>query len=402
MDEASNTGSPAARLPRPTAVGLTRRLALAGGASLTVAACGGTLGTGIGGDEPLPPTRPARSGVKVGLILPITGGGATAIALRNAAELALAQFDNPNVQLVVKDDRASPDGARAAAQEALNEGCEILLGPLFAPTVQSAGQVARAAGKPMIAFSSDASVASRGVYLLSFMPEVEVERIVEYAMAQGRKSFAALIPEDSYGAVANTAFQNAVSRRGGRLVAVERFPPERGRVAAAVQRIASVVGGPEPSADALFLPTRGDLLPAIGEQLAAVNFSPSRVKPLGLGQWNEAAVFRIAQLDGGWFAAPDPSGFDNFAQRYRQKYSASPTRIATLSYDATSLMVALVRTQGARRFSDDVLTNPSGFGGADGVFRFKADGTNERALAVNEIRNGQAATLSPAPKSFAA
>ena len=43
-----------------------------------------------------------------------------------------------------------------------------------------------------------------------------------------------------------------------------------------------------------------------------------------------------------------------------------------------------------------------GFNGVDGVFRFRADGTNERGLAVMEIDNNAATVISPAPRSFAA
>ncbi len=383
----------------PTPFGCSRRLLLTSGVALFAASCGGGIPFTANEEPPKPAANPGA--IKVGLVLPLTGGGGAAAGLRNAAELAVAQFENANVELIVKDDKASPEGARAAAQEAINEGAEIILGPLFAPTVRAAGQVAKAAGKPMIAFSSDATVATRGVYLLSFMPETEVERIVDYAMSQGRKSFAALIPEDAYGQVASVAFQNAVSKRGGRIVAMETFPLDKAKMAPQVQKIVAVTTGAAPQADVLFLPTRGDVLPAIAEYLGAANFNPQRVKPVGLGQWNEAAVFRIAQFQGGWFAAPDPAGFDSFAQRYRAKFNAAPTRISTLAYDATSLVVALVRTQGPRRFSEEVLINPSGFGGADGVFRFRADGSNERALAVNEIRSGQAVTISPAAKTFA-
>ncbi|MET0605965.1 MAG: penicillin-binding protein activator, partial [Beijerinckiaceae bacterium] len=215
-----NACPPTASWPR-----LSRRLLAALAGSIMTASCGGGLPFMAGEEPPKPQT--SQNGVKVAVILPLTGGGAAASGLKNGAELAVAQFENANVHLLVKDDKASPEGARAAAQEAIAEGAEIILGPLFAPTVQAAGQVAKTAGKPMIAFSTDASVASRGVYLLSFMPETEVERIVDYAMSQGRRSFAALVPDDAYGNVASIAFQNAVSRRGGRIVAIESFPLDK-------------------------------------------------------------------------------------------------------------------------------------------------------------------------------
>ena len=82
------------------------------------------------------------------------------------------------------------------------------------------------------------------------------------------------------------------------------------------------------------------------------------------------------------------------------KFGSEPPRIATLCYDAVSLVAALARTQGGQRFTDATLTNSSGFNGADGVFRFKPDGTNDRGLSVLQIGNGTTTVLSPAPRSF--
>ncbi|MCA3660608.1 MAG: ABC transporter substrate-binding protein, partial [Methylobacterium sp.] len=139
--------------------------------------------------------------VKVALILPISSqnGQAAAQSLRNAAELAVEDFSGgnaaaSNIQIIVKDDRGTPEGARLAAQEAVQEGAELVLGPLFAPNVQAAAAVLRPAGKPMIAFSSDAGVAQRGVFLLSFLPQTDVQRVVSFAQSRGKKAFAALIP----------------------------------------------------------------------------------------------------------------------------------------------------------------------------------------------------------------
>jgi ABC-type branched-subunit amino acid transport system substrate-binding protein len=107
-------------------------------------------------------------------------------------------------------------------------------------------------------------------------------------------------------------------------------------------------------------------------------------------------------MAGGWFAAPDAGGFNAFSQRYKAKYGSEPARIATLSYDAVALAAALVRTRGSERFSEATLTNPSGFAGQDGVFRFRTDGLNDRGLAVQQVGNGTATVVSPAPKTFGA
>src|SRR5215472_3280618 len=130
------------------------------------------------------PTSIGNGQVKVGLILPMSASGNAGLAatsMKNAAEMALAEFQNPNIQLLVKDDGGSPQGAQQGAQQAVSEGAEIILGPLFALSVPSVAQVTRARGISVIAFSTDSSIASRGVYLLSFLPESDVSRIVQYS-----------------------------------------------------------------------------------------------------------------------------------------------------------------------------------------------------------------------------
>jgi ABC-type branched-subunit amino acid transport system substrate-binding protein len=359
---------------------------------------------------PMQSAPPAMAGttigngpVKVALILPMTGAGQGAVAaqsMRNAAELALSEFQGSDLTLLVKDDAGTPEGAQAAAQQALAEGAELIIGPLFAGSVQAAGQVARQRGKTVIGFSTDAGVATRGVYLLSFLVQEEVDRIVAFAATQGRRSMAALIPETQYGRVAGARLQQAAAQQGIRIVALEYYPP--GQPQTAVQRMGGVIGGPAPQADALFMPDNGDGLPAVAQALQVAGFDPLRVKPLGTGLWDEPRVAALPALQGGWFAAPDKRGFTAFAERYRARFNTDPIRLATLSYDAVTLAAALARMQGAQAFTDAMLTNPAGFAGADGVFRFNPDGTNERALTVQEIRGGTAVAISGAPRTLVA
>ncbi|MGO4386681.1 penicillin-binding protein activator [Microvirga sp. 2YAF29] len=341
--------------------------------------------------------------VKVALILPLSGAGQGAMAgqsMRNAAEMALEEFQNTDITLLVKDDRGTPEGAQDAASQAVAEGAQLIIGPLFSGSVQAAGQVARQSGKPLIAFSTDAGVATPGIYLLSFLVQAEVDRIVSYAASQGRRSMVALIPDTTYGRVAEARLQQVAARQVIRLVAVERYPA--GQPMGAVQRLARVIGGPAPQADALFLPDGGDGLPSVAQALQTIGFNGERVKAMGTGLWNEPRVFALPALQGGWFAAPDNRGFEDFAGRYRDRFNAEPIRLATLSYDAVTLAAALARMQGAQGYADGVLTNPAGFAGADGVFRFNPDGTNDRALTVQEVRGGAAVAISGAPRTLVA
>jgi ABC-type branched-subunit amino acid transport system substrate-binding protein len=348
-----------------------------------------------------PPQQPqavGTGGVKVGLVLPLSAAGNAGVAaqsMRNAAEMALAEFQNPDIQLLIKDDAGSPQGAQQGTQQALDEGAEIILGPLFAASVPSAAQLTRSRGVSMIAFSTDSSVAGRGVYLLSFLPESDVNRIVQYAGSTGKRSFAALLPDNAYGNVAEAAFKQAVGRRRGRIVAFEKYGADR---ATPARTVAQALGG----ADALFIADDGDSVVAVADALTAAGANLKNIQLLGTGLWDNPRVFASPALQGGLYAAPDPSGFRSFSGRYRAKYGADPVRTATLAYDAVALVAALARTQGGARYSPEVLTNPSGFAGIDGLFRFRADGTNERGLAVMRVGSGGSTPVAGSPKSFGA
>jgi ABC-type branched-subunit amino acid transport system substrate-binding protein len=344
------------------------------------------------------PTAVGNGQVKVGLILPLSASGNAGVAaqsMKNAAEMALAEFQNPNIQLLIKDDGGSPQGAQQGTQQALDEGAEIILGPLFALSVPATAQATRARGVSVIAFSTDSSVAGRGVYLLSFLPESDVNRIIEYAASIGKRSFAALLPDNAYGNVVEAAFKQAVARRGGRIVAFEKYGADR---SAAARNVAQSLN----QADALFLADDGDSVVATADALTAAGANLKNIQLLGTGLWDNPRVFNSAALRGGLYAAPDPSGFRAFSGRYRAKYGADPVRTATLAYDAVALVAALARTQGGARFSSEVLTNPSGFAGIDGVFRFRPDGTNERGLAVMRVAPGGSQPVAGSPKSFGA
>jgi ABC-type branched-subunit amino acid transport system substrate-binding protein len=368
------------------------------------AGSGGQISSPFGPSPPEGPPGPQQQplavgtgNVKVGLILPLSAAGNAGVAaqsMKNAAEMALSEFQNPNIQLLIKDDGGNPQGAQQVTQEALGEGVEIILGPLFAGSVPATAQLARTRGIPVIAFSTDSSVAGRGVYLLSFLPESDVYRIVDYSVSIGKRSFAALLPDNAYGNVVEAAFKQAAGRKG-RIVAFEKYAADR---SGAARTVAQSLG----SADVLLIADDGESVVAVADALTAAGASLRNIQMLGTGLWDNPRVYASPVLQGGLYAAPDPSGFRAFAGRYRAKFGADPVRTATLAYDAVALVAALSKQQGSNRFSPETLTNPSGFAGIDGLFRFRSDGTNERGLAVMRIASGGPTPVAGSPKSFGA
>jgi len=379
------------------------KIAFAGLLSLVLASCNSVRFEGFG-----TPGTPfdqsvlgAPTGNRIVLLLPLTAtgnAGATALSLKNAAEMAMSDLAATNVQLIIKDTGGTPGGAQAAATEAIAEGASIILGPLFAQSVQAVRPIATANSVPVIAFSSDANVGGRGVYLLSFLPESDVNRAAEYASSNGKVSAAILVPDNAYGLIAETSFRQTAAQRGMRIVSVERYPSTRDGMEDPAKRTAQAMTRASARADVAFVPAvDASYLAAL---MTVTGYRPANGSILGTGQWDVPETYRENAIQGGWFAGPDPSGWNSFKQRYQGRFGQAPARIATLSYDGVRLAAELTRTSSGGPVPYEAITVPRGFVGIDGIFRFKQDGSNERGLAVMQVTSGGPRVLSPAPRSW--
>lgn len=373
-------------------------------------ACATSLNTDPGATAAIPPAeaeKAARRPVKIAMLLPLAGFDQTAAiakSMKQAGEMALFERDNPHVQLIVKDDKGTFEGARAAAEEALNDGAEVILGPLFAKAVEGAAAVARARNVPVIAFSNDTSVAGNGVYLMSFLAAPEVERIVAFTAGQGKRRFAALISDDAYGRMVEPVFRAAVARAGGTLVHSEIYPRQANALHAPAKRLIEAIKREEAEGqpvDALFLPAGQDVLPQIGPLLALNGIDPARVKLIGTGAWEYPNIGRDATFVGGWYPGPDPQGWREFSERFARTFGSAPPRVASLAFDAVALSIALSANPPGQRYTAANLTRPEGFPGVDGTVAFLADGTSERAMAVLEVQTFGSNIADPAPASLA-
>ena len=353
-------------------------------------------------DEPsflrLPNLAPGSPPLRVGILLPFTSGTAAtrnlAAAMLNAAELALFDSGAKDMVLITAEENGTPADAAAAAKKLLAQGAEIIVGPLFGTSVTAVAPLARDRGVPVLAFSTDKSVAGKGVYLLSFLPQSEVARVVSYAVSEGHHQLAAMVPQNDYGDVVAEAFQDAIKRAGAANAGVERFAPNAGAIMEPSQKMAKT------PADAVMIAQGGTVLRAIGPSLTYNGLDPAKVKLLGTGLWYDPAVSREQSLAGGWFAAPEPHAADDFNAKYKDAYGATPPQLASLAYDAISLVALLGKGPAYHRFTPAALMDPNGFNGVDGIFRFQPDGPSERGLAVLEVAPDGFNVVSPAPKTF--
>ena len=363
--------------------------------------------------------------VRVALLLPFSASSSAARSeatqILRAAELAIFEHAGPNLVLLPKDTGGTPETARRAAESAISDGAELIIGPLFQDAVAAAGTVAREAHIPVLSLSSSSSVVGDGVYQLSFPPDEEVRRVTEYAGALGATRFAFIGPASAYGQVTQAAYAETIEDMlgaypgaGEGLVSSQFYDGGVSAMTEAAARLASygvetldpaeaaTMSGANwtPSPDSPFqvvlLPEGGDQLRMLAPVLLYQDIDPLLVKFIGTGQWLDESLAREPALSHGWFAGPDPEARTRFEEAFDRYYGATPSRIAGLGYDAASL-AALLAEGG---YGPDRLGAPDGFMGVDGLFRFRPDGTIERGLAVYTVRGGGFRVLEPAPQRF--
>lgn len=349
--------------------------------------------------------------VKVAILLPLSGRNARlGQSMLNAAQMALFDIGYNNFELLPKDTKGTPSGARNAARAALQDGAKLVLGPVFSPSVKAARQVTQSANINMIAFSTDWTLANERTFLIGLLPFDQIERVVTYSSQNGYKRIGVISPTDTYGNGVVSAYRAIAPSAGIQQTRIERFSPSDKNLAPVMRMFSDYDARKKaknqfgPPFDAVLMPVGGPVARELGSFLNHYDLPPHQVKRLGTGLMDDASLAQDSTLRGAWFAAPDPQSRKKFERKYTSIYRSPPPRIASLAYDATALSAILARIglkkTGRPAYGHNAITNANGFSGVDGIFRFRSDGIVERGLAIMEYKNGRIVVIDKAPKTF--
>ena len=342
--------------------------------------------------------------VNVAILLPLSGSkAALGQSMLQGAQLSLFDMGYTNFNLMPRDTGGTRSGASAAATSAVNDGAQLILGPLFADSVRAVKPIAKANNVNVIAFSTDWTLADNNTFLMGFMPFSQVNRVARYALSKGHKNYGLVASQDPYGNAVSGQFSELVLKNGGTLSKSIRYTAGDDSL---IHQLGTLkpAEGQASDLDAVFMPASGSQIDLIASSLSYNNLLPSQVRRLGTGLWDDPRIARQPNMEGAWFAAPSPASRRGFETKYAAAYGQQPLRLASLAHDATALAAILARNgykkNGQPDYNYNALTNPNGFSGTDGVFRFQKNGLVEGALSVLEFRNGSIVEVDPAPRRF--
>ena len=354
-----------------------------------------------------PSTGPAQGSggsVQVALLIPSGSGQAQdelfGSNLENAARLAISDLSGVRIDLRVYRTGGSPAKASALARQAVDEGAQVILGPFYSEEANAAGVAVASSGVNVLTFSNNAAIAGGNVFVLGQTFDNTARRLAAYAVKNGKSRILIVHDRNVAGEVGKAAIERGVAAAGGSIVGVTSYEFSQNGI---VQAATGIVGTAKSSgATALFLTAdTAGALPLLTQLLGDNGIDRATTQFIGLTRWDiPPATLALPGVQGGWFALPDPGLQAQFQSRYQAAYGSAPAAVAGLAYDGIAAIGALARTSKGAPISREALTQPAGFAGVSGVFRFLPDGTNQRGLAVATIRGNQVVVIDPAPRSF--
>lgn len=420
-------------------------------------------------DAELPPlrelserARPRTEGARgtIGVVLPLSGefgsfGQDTLRGILFAADLfadgeGVAQSaDQPDegvasdevmrsshaseIRLVVRDTEGDPVKAAAAIRElAADPSIIAIVGPIFSAESLAAADAAERAGVPLVTLSTKEEVAAgrTQVFRTRTTPGDEVGVLVAHAFDQLEATrFAVLYPETRYGRGMRKLYWDAVTTRGGKMVAASSYDPEATDFSGAIRDMigyrfltdlerkalaerreilkAARVLEPEEAAilreatysalgpedvplppivdfDVLFIPDAAEKIALVAPGLA---FHEIRgVRLLGSNDWLDPELLRVARqhvsgsvISTPFYAESDVPIVAEFVEGYRKTFDAIPSAYAAQAFDATNLiLVQLASGRSDRSGVREGLLDTRAYPGATGVLTMRPNGNARR------------------------
>ena len=349
---------------------------------------------------------------RVAMLLPLSGKAQEAgESMKNAAMLAIGDLNNNNLVVQFYDTKSTSSGARVAVENAVSSGCDLILGPLMSEEVAAITPVAKDKDIPVISFSTSPSVLQEGIYTLGLLNEEQIDKIVKYAVQQGRKRIAVVLPDNQSGLNMLKSAMASASAEGASITKVGFYRPEEMDFSSLVT---SMIGSSKVAAsqskdteksssigvgfDALLVPESGNRLKSITSMFSYYDVAAPEVLFMGTSVWANSNLSKETELYGAVYPLMSDGRMKHFAYKYNEMFSQKPNPLGIFAYDAIALSSAL--SQKDKSNLTEEITNIDGFFGMSGAFRIFANGKNEHGLDVVKVTmNGPMIAVS-APQRF--
>jgi branched-chain amino acid transport system substrate-binding protein len=304
----------------------------------------------------------AQETVKIGLILPMTGGQAsTGKQINNAVKLYMQQNGDTvagkKIEIILKDDAAVPDNTKRLAQELIvNDKVNFIAGFGVTPAALAAAPLATEAKIPEVVMAAGTSIITeRSPYIVrtSFTLAQSSTIIGDWAVKNGIKKVATLTSDYAPGNDALKFFKEHFVAGGGEIVEEVKVPLANPDFAPFLQRMKDA----KPDAMFVFVPAGqgGSFM----KQYAERGLDKSGIKVIGPGDVMDDDVLNgmgdaaLGTVTAHMYSAAHPSAMNKaFVAAYRKAFNERPGFMAVSGYDGIHLIYAALKKTAGKTDGD--------------------------------------------------
>jgi branched-chain amino acid transport system substrate-binding protein len=323
----------------------------------------------VAGALALAPAR-AEDAVKIGLIVPMTGGQAsTGKQIDNAVKLYMRQHGDTvagrKIEVVLKDDAAIPDNTKRLAQELIvNDKVNFIAGFGVTPAALAAAPLATQAKVPEIVMAAGTSIITeRSPYIVrtSFTLAQSSTIIADWAAKNGIKKVATLTSDYAPGNDALNFFKQHFTAGGGEIVEEVKVPLANPDFAPFLQRMKDA----KPDAMFVFVPAGqgGNFM----KQYAERGLDKASIRVIGPGDvmdddlLNGMGDAALGTVTAHLYSAAHPSAMNKeFVAAYNKAFGQRPGFMAVGGYDGIHLIYEALKKTGGNAGGDALIAAMKG------------------------------------------
>ena len=332
---------------------------------------------------------------RIGMLLPLSGPDSKyGLGMKNASMLALSDINNPNLVIQYYDTASTPAGARVAIKNAINQRAQLILGPLKSAEVSAISDETIYQGVPVIAFSTSPEILQPTIYTLGLLIDEQVDRIMSYAAANGRRQFALLLPDNNTGISVARAAVKSAAKNHVLITLIGFYPQGTSDFSDLVKQITES----KTPFDAVLIPEGGITLTSASAMLAYYDITYPDVQILGTSMWEAGISLKETSIQQSLYPALTKSNGSAFAAKYYSVFGEKPSSLYTLAYDAVILADHLSKSSFGPL--NERITSSAGFQGLNGRVRFFENGTNQHSLDIITIKSQTPTMVDSGTKYF--
>ncbi|MGZ5872904.1 MAG: ABC transporter substrate-binding protein [Bradyrhizobium sp.] len=311
--------------------------------------------------QPLP-AGAAEEPLRIGLIVPLTGGQAsTGKQLANAVKLYINENGDTvagrKIEVIVKDDGAVPENTKRIAQELIvNDKVGVIAGFGITPAALAAAQLATQARIPEIVMLAGASVVTeRSPYIVrtSFTLAQSSVIIGDWAARNGIRKVATMTTDYAPGNDALEFFKARFLAGGGEIVDEVKVPLVNPDFAPFLQRMKDA------KPDALYVFVPGGQGGNFMKQFSERGLDKSGIRVIGPGDvmdddlLNNMGDAALGTVTAHMYSAAHHSPKNEaFVASYRKMFGSRPGFVAVGGYDGIHLIYQALKKTGGKSDGD--------------------------------------------------